>query len=76
MRNRNSIPMSNNNKEQVILVTVTSPDPPLPPESGNISSLMVYGGVAVAVILAMAYFSQTQLKSIAELLKTVNKPRK
>jgi hypothetical protein len=37
---------------------------------------MVNGGVAVAVILAMAYFSQTQLKSIAELLKTVNKPRK
>ncbi|MEQ8755099.1 MAG: hypothetical protein RID09_16505 [Coleofasciculus sp. G1-WW12-02] len=68
--------MSNNNKEQVILVTATSPEPPLPPESGNISSLMVYGGIAVAVILAMAYFSQIQLKSIAELLKTVNKPRK
>ncbi|MEQ9667756.1 hypothetical protein [Coleofasciculus sp. G2-EDA-02] len=68
--------MSNNNKEQVILVTATPPEPPLPPESGNISSLMVYGGIAVAVILAMAYFSQSQLKSIAELLKTVNKPRK
>jgi len=68
--------MSNHNKEQVILVTANPPEPPLPPESGNISSLMVYGGVAVAVILAMAYFSQTQLKSIAELLKTVNKPRK
>jgi hypothetical protein len=38
--------------------------------------LLMYGGVAVAVIIAMAYFSQTLLNSITQLTKTLNKKRK
>ncbi|NES20200.1 MAG: hypothetical protein F6K41_15030 [Symploca sp. SIO3E6] len=44
-----------------------------PNSGGSIVSLLMYGGVAVAVIMAMAYFSKVQLRSITELVKGLNK---
>lgn len=38
-------------------------------QSGSFVPMLMYGGVAVAVILAMAYFSQIQLKGLVGLLK-------
>ncbi|NEQ68753.1 MAG: hypothetical protein F6K21_25280 [Symploca sp. SIO2D2] len=43
---------------------------------GLVVPVLMYGGVAVAVIIAIAYFSQVQLKSINELMKTVKKKSK
>ncbi|NET58750.1 MAG: hypothetical protein F6K47_22125 [Symploca sp. SIO2E6] len=68
---------------QIILVSYntsdlsTSTNNLTEPSSGSsLVSLLMYGGVAVAVILAMAYFSQVQLKSITELVKGLNKKSK
>lgn len=63
-------------QQQRILISSNPTDSPKPPESGGLIPILTYGGVAVAVIIAMAYFSQIQLKSITELLKTVNKKTK
>ena len=68
--------MSNVTTNQVILVSTAPTDSATPPETGGFMPLLMYGGVAVAVILAMAYFSQTLLNSITELTKTLNKKRK
>jgi hypothetical protein len=68
--------MSNVNTKQVILVSTAPTDSARPPETGGFMPLLMYGGVAVAVIFAMAYFSQTLLNSITELTKTLNKKRK
>ncbi|MEG3956064.1 hypothetical protein [Microcoleus sp. herbarium2] len=68
--------MSNVNTKQVILVSTAPTDLARPPETGGFMPLLMYGGVAVAVIIAMAYFSQTLLNSITELTKTLNKKRK
>jgi hypothetical protein len=62
--------------EQSILMSSNPTDSLKSPDSGGLISISTYGGVAVAVIIAMAYFSQTQLKSITELLKTANKKNK
>ncbi len=48
-----------------------SPIPPnstLPSRSLDITTTLVYGGVAVATIIAMSYFSHILLKGIKELL--------
>ncbi len=68
--------MSNVTTNQVILVSTAPTDSATPPETGGFMPLLMYGGVAVAVIFAMAYFSQTLLNSITELTKTLNKKRK
>ena len=68
--------MSNLTTNQVILVSTAPTDSATPPETGGFMPLLMYGGVAVAVIFAMAYFSQTLLNSITELTKTLNKKRK
>ena len=68
--------MSNVSTKQVILVSTAATDSATPPETGGFMPLLMYGGVAVAVIIAMAYFSQTLLNSITELTKTLNKKRK
>lgn len=60
-------------EEQLILLSANPTDIPTSLDSGDIIPLLSYGGVAVAIIMAMAYFSQIQLKSITELLKAVNK---
>ncbi|MBD1908330.1 hypothetical protein NDI37_07405 [Funiculus sociatus GB2-A5] len=63
-------------QEQSILMSSNPTDSSKSPESGGLNAILTYGGVPVAVIIAMAYFSQIQLKSITELLKTVNKKTK
>jgi hypothetical protein len=68
--------MSNVSTNQVILVSTASTDSATPPETGGFMPLLMYGGVAVAVIFAMAYFSQTLLNSITQLTKTLNKKHK
>ena len=68
--------MSDFSIKQVILLSTAPTDSATPPETGGFMPLLMYGGVAVAVIIAMAYFSQTLLNSITELTKTLNKKRK
>ncbi|NEQ69581.1 MAG: hypothetical protein F6K21_29640 [Symploca sp. SIO2D2] len=51
-------------------------NPTTPFNTGGLVPVLMYGGVAVAVIIAIAYFSQVQLKSINELMKTVKKKSK
>jgi hypothetical protein len=68
--------MSDFSTKQVILVSTAPTDAATPPETGGFMPLLMYGGVAVAVIIAMAYFSKTLLNSITELTKTLNKKRK
>jgi len=68
--------MSDFSTKQVILVSTAPTDSATSPETGGFMPLLMYGGIAVAVIIAMAYFSQTLLNSITELTKTLNKKRK
>jgi hypothetical protein len=68
--------MSDFSTKQVILVSTAPSDSATRPETGGFMPLLMYGGVAVAVIIAMAYFSQTLLNSITQLTKTLNKKRK
>ena len=68
--------MSDFSTKEVILVSTAPTDSATPPETGGFMPLLMNGGVAVAVIIAMAYFSQTLLNSITELTKTLNKKRK
>lgn len=60
-------------KYQGMIVSSNATDAPTPmPPAASIPILM-YGGIAVAVIAAMTYFSQIQLKLITELIKTLSK---
>lgn len=68
-------PMSQYNTKQVVLVATNPTESPAQPE-GGLNPLLVYGGVSVAVIFALAYFSQTLLDAIAKLFKTTNKQNK
>lgn len=60
-------------KQQGLLVSsnLTNPPTPLPPAVSI--PILMYGGIAVALILSMSYFSQIQLKLITELIKTLNR---
>ncbi|MEA5549459.1 hypothetical protein VB713_00435 [Anabaena cylindrica UHCC 0172] len=68
--------MTNNSTKTGILMASAANQSPQPLEIGGFVPLLMYGGVAVAVILAMSYFSQIQLQAIANLFKTVNKKQK
>ncbi|HEY9873370.1 MAG TPA: hypothetical protein V6D12_08025 [Candidatus Obscuribacterales bacterium] len=67
--------MTDFSTEQVIPV---SANPNQSPASvgGGLTPILIYGGVAVAVIIAMAYFSQILLESITKLFKATNKKNK
>jgi len=67
--------MTDFSTEQVIPV---SANPTQPPASvgGDLNPILSYGGVAVAVIIVMAYFSQILLESITKLFKATNKKNK
>ncbi|NES18954.1 MAG: hypothetical protein F6K41_08505 [Symploca sp. SIO3E6] len=63
----------------VVVVASNDPnpaDPTTPFGTGGLLPVLMYGGVAVAVIIAIAYFSQIQLKSINKLMRTVKKKTK
>ncbi len=46
------------------------------PNAGEIIPVLTYGGVSVAVIIAMAWFVKILLASISELLEAMPKPKK
>jgi hypothetical protein len=62
------------NLRSQIVVSSQSTSPP--PDAASLVPILSYGGVAVAVIFAMAWFNQTQLKSFLEILKVINHTRK
>ncbi|NET59825.1 MAG: hypothetical protein F6K47_27860 [Symploca sp. SIO2E6] len=65
--------------KQVVLVASNTTNPsgsPTLSDTGILIPVLMYGGVAVAVIIAITYYSQMQLKSINELIKTVKKQNK
>ncbi|HEY9892609.1 MAG TPA: hypothetical protein V6D37_12565 [Candidatus Sericytochromatia bacterium] len=66
--------MSDHNTDQIILITPNPTDTP-PGGDGLIPKPLVDGGVAVAVIIAITYFTQKLLKSVVEVMK-VNKKGK
>lgn len=65
--------MPNSNTKQIILVSPTAAENPVTSDVGGFVPLIVNGGIAVVVIVALAYFSQTQLKAIAHLFTNMNK---
>ena len=65
--------VENVEQQQRILVS-SNPPTPLPPVVSI--PILMYGGIAVAVIISMSYFSQIQLKLITKLIKTLNKKTK
>jgi hypothetical protein len=66
--------MSNFSTKQITVV-VANPDgvQPAPLVNNSVPSLLVHGGISVAVIIAIAYFSQVQLNAIAKLLTRISK---
>lgn len=66
--------MTNDNTDQIILITPNPTNNP-PRADGLIPKPLVDGGVAVAVIFAITYFTTRLLKSVVEVLK-VNKKGK
>ncbi|MEH2286995.1 hypothetical protein [Nostoc sp.] len=60
-------------KQQGMLIS-SDPPTPLPPVVSI--PILMYGGIAVPVIILISYFSQIQLKLIIELIKTLNKKTK
>jgi hypothetical protein len=62
-------------KDQCILVSANATVSPTMPGEGIIP-VLIQGGVAVAVILAMSCFCQILLKSIAQLIKDQNEKKK
>ena len=66
--------MSDRNTDQIILITPNPTNTP-PGGDGLIPKPLVDGGVAVAVIIAITYFTQKLLKSVVEVMK-VNKKGK
>ncbi|WP_334906613.1 hypothetical protein [Nostoc sp.] len=60
-------------KQQEMLVSSNLSDPPTPVPPAVSIPILMYGGIAVAVIISMSYFSQIQLKLITKLIKTLNK---
>ncbi|OUL17422.1 hypothetical protein BV372_35075 [Nostoc sp. T09] len=62
-------------QEQIILASANSTTP-LTLSGEGLIPILVQGGIAVAVIIAMSYFCQILLKSIAQLIKDQNEKKK
>lgn len=63
-----------NSNVQVILVSSNNTSSvPAPSNIASLSPLILNGGIAIVVIIGMAYFTKVQLKSIADLLKKLDK---
>lgn len=64
--------MSNDNTDQIILVAPNPTNIP-PGTDGLIPKPLVDGGVAVAVIMGMTFFTTKLLKSVVEVMKVIKK---
>lgn len=65
--------MSNFSTKEIIVVEA-NPDGAQPaPLMGDVPPQLVDGGISVAVIIAITYFSKVQLNAIAKLLRTISK---
>ena len=63
-----------NSNVQVILVTSNNTSSvPAPSNIASLSTLILNGGIAIVIIIGMAYFTKVQLKSIGDLLKKLDK---
>ncbi|MFM6590154.1 MAG: hypothetical protein ACKPI8_04710 [Microcystis panniformis] len=63
-----------NSNVQVILVSSSNTSSvPAPSNIASLNTLILNGGIAIVVIIGMAYFTKVQLKSIANLLKKLDK---
>ena len=58
------------------LIAANSTNTPIQPNAGEIIPVLTYGGVSVAVIIAMTWFVKILLASISELLEAMPKPKK
>ena len=58
------------------LIAANSTNTPIQPNAGEIIPILTYGGVSVAVIIAMAWFVKVLLASMSELLQTMPKSKK
>jgi|694.fasta_scaffold127571_4 hypothetical protein len=58
------------------LIAANSTNTPIQPNAGEIIPVLTYGGVSVAVIIAMTWFVKILLASISELLEAISKPKK
>ena len=64
-----------NSTQHIVVVSNTSASPHLN-STADLAFTLTYGGIAVAVIIAMTCFSQTLLNSVNKVIKTVNKKTK
>ena len=65
--------MSNFSTKEIIVVEA-NPDGAQPaPLAGDVPPQLVDGGISVAVIIAITYFSKVQLNAIAKLLTRISK---
>ena len=58
------------------LIAANSTNTPIQPNAGEIIPVLTYGGVSVAVIIAMAWFVKILLASISELQQAMPKSKK
>ncbi|MTJ52947.1 hypothetical protein FJR38_09955 [Anabaena sp. UHCC 0253] len=58
------------------LIAANSTNTPIQPNAGELIPILTYGGVSVAVIIAMAWFVKVLLASMSELLQAIPKHKK
>ena len=58
------------------LIAADSTNTPIQPNAGEIIPVLTYGGVSVAVMIAMTWFVKILFASISELLEAMSKPKK
>ena len=59
-----------------LLIAANSTNTPIQPNAGEIIPVLTYGGVSVAVMIAMTWFVKILFASISELLEAMSKPKK
>ncbi|QJB44285.1 hypothetical protein [Dolichospermum flos-aquae] len=59
-----------------LLIAANSTNTSIQPNAGEIIPILTYGGVSVAVIIAMAWFVKILLASVSELFEAMPKPKK
>ncbi|MGM3305355.1 hypothetical protein ACSQ6I_05090 [Anabaena sp. WFMT] len=58
------------------LIAANSTNSSIQPNAGELIPVLTYGGVSVAVIIAMAWFVKVLLASMSELLQAIPKHKK